>query len=1506
MEVQVADYDSYHVPPTKLDLVYGECSQVPIVRVYGSVRVEPPNRKRPHPELTPLVVPAVVHIHNYYPYLYVDCNTRDVLTLLAAKLAEKARYLESRMVALYRHRRQGFGDGDDDEDNDIIASEKPGQRKFVLTVTVCKGMPIYGYQAGYRPVYKITLLNAQYKLRMAQLFWEHKVVLDSDTAKLPPLVYEAHIPYTAQFMSDYNVFGCGWMDVKSCYIRDPVIGANVFDHDQIARLKQWLLAKVVRRDNVLLPDKWPRIANLVLEFDVDVLLILNRNRVELRHIHQGFVEWNRWLPLLPTPIYLLSLQGVYRDLEYQCRVRNTLFHQDDTLNSQSYGTGKSKWLNQSELDDLLAYAMKQNGKTDYGMDEWFTNVGEWKGLENVPTCFQLVEIIPRYHQYPFRVNVDLVAWRLPNQLWHRHSPLPPSQISYVMSQAPVNFDGNEPTEADDDNDDDEASTEADTDNDKENTTQNSEGDTEPDSPATLPQAPPDHLDVLAELELWSLEELGGIDQVIATQRRQPLHDSVVELVIESQLLIIHTSQLSQSLRFRLEPPKEATDPILLNRLFIELGALKIDYPVPHYDTEADQPLRPYIFANKRINVPVKCDATIPDLSMSQWIKLTMKSPKNQLNRWRYVPLPPLAESVLLWFKSKQLEPLQKWSLQIEAITQNKYLYNLAKVKRYDDGYNAMTYFYIDILATTDGDRAPNPTTDPVVAIFYHFDDANNSFPHMPTSGTLIVGHKLPQCSTFAQESDMVAHLVHLVTSFDPDILIGYEVNDTSWGYLVQRFRHCYNANLLEELSRGTFKSLGKWGDRWGYTHTSLLAIAGRHVVNLWRVLRLDMALTDYTLENVARKLLKALMPRFSNGKLSGWISGSLRQKKLVLRYFNCRIETVIKIISVQELITRNVEYLRLIGIDFNANFYRGSQFKVELILGRLSKAENVLLNSPSKHHVHEMRSLECIPLILEPDLNFYRLPLVVLDFQLLYPLIMIAYNYCFSTILCRLRNFKRNSNRLGYLRHHPLQPGVLELLWRHDAINVLPNGCVFVSSKVRKSILAKMLGELLNTRQAVKRVMKMFGSESELTKLYHARQLALKLIANVTYGYALASFSGRMPNSDVADAIVATGREILLKLIRMIEEAEFGAKVVYGDTDLLFVYFPGALREDAFNYGHTLAERITTEFPDPILLKFEKVYHPCVLLAKKRYVGYSYEHVGQVEPKFDAKGIETVRRDGIPAQQKMVEQLLRLLFELANLSSVKRYVTTQFQKVLMSKVPIPDFCFAKEVRWGTYKDSRYLPPGAIVAQQMVDDDPRKEPQYRERVPYLIYHDVTKPKLRDRAISPEKFMALFALLQPLHLDYEYYITKVLSPPLERIFNLMGANVKDWYTTLPKRQFPHAKALALAQFVKRHQCAVCQGAIDGDLDHFCQKCLANEAGLVAKLMGEVKYRERKLVLLSLGCKVCVGANTDAGTDEVSVVDQCSNQLCDVYYKKAVAEHQYRRISQATIPMLKELEW
>jgi len=53
-------------------------------------------------------------------------------------------------------------------------------------------------------------------------------------------------------------------------------------------------------------------------------------------------------------------------------------------------------------------------------------------------------------------------------------------------------------------------------------------------------------------------------------------------------------------------------------------------------------------------------------------------------------------------------------------------------------------------------------------------------------------------------------------------------------------------------------------------------------------------------------------------------------------------------------------------------------------------------------YAYRVAAPESLPLILEPESRFYVDPVVVLDFQSLYPSIVIAYNYCFSTCLGRV------------------------------------------------------------------------------------------------------------------------------------------------------------------------------------------------------------------------------------------------------------------------------------------------------------------------------------------------------------------------------------------------------------------------------------------------------------------------------------------------------------------------
>ena len=65
-------------------------------------------------------------------------------------------------------------------------------------------------------------------------------------------------------------------------------------------------------------------------------------------------------------------------------------------------------------------------------------------------------------------------------------------------------------------------------------------------------------------------------------------------------------------------------------------------------------------------------------------------------------------------------------------------------------------------------------------------------------------------------------------------------------------------------------------------------------------------------------------------------------------------------------ISQTVEMTRVYGIDFDSVLVRGSQFKVESILVRVTKSNNYVLLTASKLQVAHQKMLMCVPLILFP------------------------------------------------------------------------------------------------------------------------------------------------------------------------------------------------------------------------------------------------------------------------------------------------------------------------------------------------------------------------------------------------------------------------------------------------------------------------------------------------------------------------------------------------------------
>ncbi|KAK7258870.1 hypothetical protein RIF29_24458 [Crotalaria pallida] len=827
---------------------------------------------------------------------------------------------------------------------------------------------------------------------------------------------------------------------------------------------------------------------------------------------------------------------------------------------------------------------------------------------------------------------------------------------------------------------------------------------------------------------------------------------------------------------------------------------------------------------------------------------------------------------------------------------------------------------IEVLAESRGDLLPDPQFDGINIVALGFQNDNESIVEV----LVLLHSKFEPCHrsfdglsgckllVFTDEKQLLKEFIKIVSSSDPDILMGWDIQGGSLGFLAERSSHL-GLGLLNSLSRTPSES---WvasedtktsakgileldipdsqtldscvqessiiEDEWGRTHASGVHVGGRIVLNVWRLIRGEVKLNLYSFEAVAEAVLRRKIPSIHHKVLTKWFSsGAGEARYQCLKYITERAKLNLEILNQLDMVNRTSELARVFGIDFFSVLSRGSQYRVESMFLRLAHTQNYLAISPGNQQVASQPAMECQPVVMEPESGFYSDPVVVLDFQSLYPSMIIAYNLCFCTCLGKVVTSKANT--LGVSSYSPEQH-VLQNL--KDQILVTPNGVMFVPSKIRKGVLPRLLEEILSTRIMVKQAIKKLApSEQVLQRIFNARQLALKLISNVTYGYTAAGFSGRMPCAELADSIVQCGRSTLEKAISFVNLHEkWKAKVVYGDTDSLFVLLKGRTVKESFQIGSEIASAITAMNPNPVTLKMEKVYHPCFLLTKKRYVGYSYESPDQMEPTFDAKGIETVRRDTCDAVAKMMEQSLRLFFEHQDILKVKTYLQRQWKRILSGRFSLKDFVFAKEVRLGTYSARiSSLPPAAIVATKAMRVDRRAEPRYAERIPYVVVHGEPGARLADMVVDP---LEVLAIDSPFRINDLYYINKQIIPALQRVFGLVGADLNQWFSAMPrpiressaKHIFTsNSRRTRIDYYYLSKHCVLCGGLVQASA-HLCNQCSENGVAAATAVISKTSKLEREMQHLVSICHHCGG-----GDRLLENAVKCTSISCSVFYER-----------------------
>jgi len=167
-------------------------------------------------------------------------------------------------------------------------------------------------------------------------------------------------------------------------------------------------------------------------------------------------------------------------------------------------------------------------------------------------------------------------------------------------------------------------------------------------------------------------------------------------------------------------------------------------------------------------------------------------------------------------------------------------------------------------------------------------------------------------------------------------------------------------------------------------------------------------------------------------------------------------------------------------------------------------------------------------------------------------------------------------------------------------------------------------------------------------KLLEKEMWGLKSIINGVYG--LFGFAGdwvrhqpaaRLYNHEVASAITYVGRELQKGTLPLIKK--LGYKVVYGDTDSIFIQLKSdnpikeaeKLQETLGKLMQKYIEERWNVKSEQLMLDVDKIFSKVILLAKKRYTGYTI-HGEKV-----VKGLDIVRRNTsqitIDTQNKVID-----------------------------------------------------------------------------------------------------------------------------------------------------------------------------------------------------------------------------------------------------------------------------
>jgi DNA polymerase-2 len=570
---------------------------------------------------------------------------------------------------------------------------------------------------------------------------------------------------------------------------------------------------------------------------------------------------------------------------------------------------------------------------------------------------------------------------------------------------------------------------------------------------------------------------------------------------------------------------------------------------------------------------------------------------------------------------------------------------------------------------------------------------------------MVYGTPVQGAEVVGTERELVERFLAHVRAADPDVLTGWNVCDFDLAVLLAA---CGRLGLRCTLGRSD-DVLELQRDQ-SFTREGRALLGGRVVLDGLALMRSAwVRLDDYRLETAARTLL-------GKGKL---ITGEHRGAEIEAAYRNDPARLAAYNLEDSRLVLELLARTGLVELTVRRSLLTGMQ--LDRVSAQIAAVDSLYLRAlrargrvaPS---VDTERGEDGVGitggLVLDSRPGLYS-NLLVFDFKSLYPSLIRTFNIDPLT--------------------HVAAPSA-----DADVIRT-PGGAAFRRDEA--GILPALVARLWDERAAARAAGDATGAQ------------AIKILMNSLFG-VLGSPASRLFSPAVANAITLAGQHVIRLAAAAVERR--GHRVIYGDTDSLFVDVGESDPERAAAYGETLRDLVGGEVAAALAdefgcesrleLEFEKVYTRFFLPeVRSGATGSKKRYAGLVDGKLEIVGLEAVRRDWSGVARRFQRELLdRVLRDQPIADFVRDFVVE-----LRAGRFDGELIYRKTIRKPLASYTRTTPAHVKAA--------RKQDDTRGRV---VAYVVTKA-------GPEPAGALTA--PP---DREHYETQQLKPLADAVLRFVG--------------------------------------------------------------------------------------------------------------------------------------